>query len=313
MVYKGSALRTCIIAACALAMLAICATQLPRMSRTWPGQRMFLQRTHGRSVNKRLHISNQLFYTHMNLVSDYYCTRRLTCMPDQCVPMPTLPPTVFKERLQGIHIQFWGDSVSAQMECDLRSAVCEAGVPAFNLSDTGSIFPTINSSSEYVQVGCPWSCLDKDTSTSDRLLTQAKLATHIVINIGNHYQNNVTHLVRDLSKLEKILSKASHATVIVRSQSMTHFPTPTGAYDPSRKKVFQKMKCRRAPIPTSLDALEKELRSFTQLVNATFLDVTGLSDDYRHHPDVVDQLDCLHVCQTCPVLRSWNSLLLSKI
>merc|ERR1712193_169840 len=80
----------------------------------------------------------------------------MTCQV--CVPVPTLSPEQFILSMAGKHLQFWGDSVTAQAECDLRTALLEGGQHCVNETHKGAECPSINASSSYLKTGCPWGC-----------------------------------------------------------------------------------------------------------------------------------------------------------
>jgi len=66
--------------------------------------------------------------------------------------------------------------------------------------------------------------------------------------------------------------------------------------------------------------LQQDTRVQARGARVLYLDVGGLSDYSTMHPTTQGskeqakyKLDCLHVCETCGVLRSWNSLLASLL
>ena len=56
------------------------------------------------------------------------------------------------------------------------------------------------------------------------------------------------------------------------------------------------------------------LRELAKNVNAAFLDIYHLSDKHDQHVRRTspNTTDCRHFCQSCPILRTWNSLFIHE-
>ena len=138
------------------------------------------------------------------------CVRDMQCSARTCRPLAILPPATFVAAMRNHHVQFWGDSVSAQLECDLRDRLLRAVGQHQGVTDYHSlgIYPTLNASVSYLAVGCPWGCRRMNNmsvempreharellplrAVSDKKLLSwhASRATHIVFNIGAHYED----------------------------------------------------------------------------------------------------------------------------
>ena len=241
-----------------------------------------------------------------------------------------MPPAEILEVMRGKHLQFWGDSTSAQMECDLRGALDRVAspTPLNNASrywrSLGSSYERGAFSSSYHRVGCPWYCKRDGSEEQPQaaLVARARRATVVVFNIGEHYRNFTERMPSAIRHFAAALAQTD-ATVVIRSSSTTHFPTETGEF--SGRSVGQ---CApRAPravgavSPSWADAYLRQMQAL--LVNHSrpvlYLDVRQASDDHTQHPKYRDGLpfsgDCLHFCQDCRsgVLRAWNSALLSRL
>ena len=146
--------------------------------------------------------------------------------------MPVLNASVFAAEMRGVRLQFWGDSVSAQMECDFRGALWQAGVEATGaqVTNMGADYSSLNASVDYVQIGCPWACGGAVGRNLSQLESHARAATHIVFNIGEHYRDSTEkHLIDDIAVFDRVLSN-TNAQLVVRSPNPTHFATSTGKF-----------------------------------------------------------------------------------
>lgn len=239
--------------------------------------------------------------------------------------------------MRGKRVQFWGDSTSAQMECDLRAALDEVGtpVPINNASrywrSLGSRYPDDGASSYYQRIGCPWYCDERDGSMQPQkviaLLPRARDATHVIFNIGAHYQNySDAVLSKTIHLFAAALRQLRDVTVAIRSPSITHFRATTGEY--SATAVATKAPCvqhdRQIAEQPHAARLDAHMRKFQALLTnhskpVIYLDIRELSDDATQHPKRKDGQpwvgDCLHYCQDCRhgVLRAWNSLMLQRL
>ena len=244
--------------------------------------------------------------------------------------MPTMPPAAMLEVMRGKHVQFWGDSTSAQMECDLRGALdrVAAPPPLNNASrywrSLGSSYARGAFSSSYHRVGCPWHCA-RDGSEEQRqaaLVARGRRATHVVFNLGEHYRKNHTERMPSAIRHFAAALAQLDATIVIRSSSVTHFPTATGEFSDRSGAIGQ---CAPRAVGTAprpwADVYLRQMQAL--LANHSrpvlYLDVRQASDDYTQHPKYKDGQpfsgDCLHFCQDCVsgVLRAWNSALLGRL
>ena len=72
------------------------------------------------------------------------CSRQMNCDESEY----TVHPLPIPQLNVSTTIQYWDDSIQAQLECDLRQWVYDA--------PSGT--PWVQVQSSYVQVGCPWNC-----------------------------------------------------------------------------------------------------------------------------------------------------------
>ena len=260
-----------------------------------------------------------------------------TCASSHAV----LPQSTFIAAVRNKRIQFWGDSVSSQMECDFRFALNELIEPVPNgpcrVKRCGAAYPALNASVEYWDTGCPYSCMYnkydgsiQETETVDELLQRAKSATHVVFNLGGHYEGYDTanrswvryaspqifhrtlgHFWTVLSRLQKGGTK-----VILRSTSHTHFSTKDGYMDVTSFRMPKHHRsdptrnwCVPSPPSQTLHFTEVEMRKLARALGSPYFDVLGLSDDASMHPDFHGargkgparpfKEDCRHFCQNC--------------
>ena len=254
------------------------------------------------------------------------CSRDMRCKdPRTCQRLPILPDASFAKSVHHRNVLFLGDSVSAQMECDLRGRIRRT-VGASNvrgLSGSSADFPTINASVRYIGIGCPWFCTNQSHEVVPTYFQQhVSSATHIVFNIGAHYEGKHQQLLDKHLQLFAGLLIRSSARLIVRSQSHTHFPTKDGLFQHRGNGSGDGTYCMAHPAPpTQLHVTEVALRNFAARMHAGYLDVLGLSDDANAHPifhatnmthDRVMK-DCRHFCQDCDSFGAWNSLLVASI
>eukprot|EP00308_Calcidiscus_leptoporus_P004912 CAMPEP_0119403160 /NCGR_PEP_ID=MMETSP1334-20130426/143244_1 /TAXON_ID=127549 /ORGANISM="Calcidiscus leptoporus, Strain RCC1130" /LENGTH=265 /DNA_ID=CAMNT_0007427101 /DNA_START=153 /DNA_END=950 /DNA_ORIENTATION=+ len=248
-----------------------------------------------------------------------HCSRNMQCAnPATCRQHAVLTDMEVAARMRNQHLQFWGDSVSALMECDLRERVLRAvGASNARIGRTSGYFPTLNASSSYIRVGCPWTC-------SVGKLRAAPDKTHIIFNIGSHYEADGVyrgfdgqHFANSLRQFEPTLRR-TNARVVIRSQTKTHFPTPFGYFNRTLSanewRTHPPPACMARPPADGLHFTEVEIRRFATRLDADYLDVLGLSDDPNAHPQYHDGkpvFDCRHPCQNCDTLGTWNSALLS--
>lgn len=284
------------------------------------------------------------------LVSKYPwgCSRNMTCDPGVCTAVPTLPDSTIAAVFAGHTVQFIGDSVTAQLECDLRQVLTKTAVHVQALPCDKEVTPIcpdkfsnkvfIDSNGKktkvlFLPVGCPWKpCNVNNTQTAHELdiilngRNGGHNATIVVFNIGAHY-NTAKSLRRVIPLFSEALANSSAKYIVIRSPNTVHFATPTGSYNDSM--VIGRCQAL-SPDSLPLERLhDNTLRKFAGLLQqhalvkargtrVMYMDVLGLSDFPDMHPTMHTGkkgtrvvVDCRHVCQTCKVLRSWTSFLAS--
>lgn len=243
------------------------------------------------------------------------CSRHYQCRNvSRCAPPSDLVHnnSVIAKLAANTHVQFWGNSLMAQAECDFRSALSAVEKPAKE-SPTYGHYKKLGAISEYVQIGCPWHCSfdhhnqSHEALNPDLLLWRAKHATHIVFNIGAHYEarsNIYTSSV--LNYYEHVLRAAMHqykVTVVVRSPTQTHFDNAHGQWSGYDRTSLQ---CRPVQQPQH-PPFYHHMQGLARRLGARFLDLWDASDEYSQHSDIAG--DCLHFCQNCPLMRLWTLML----
>jgi hypothetical protein len=271
--------------------------------------------------------------------------RNYTCDSHFCAPMQTVPPATLAGALRNQRLLFLGDSVTVQLECDLRFAldsVAECWVQPnsycseFHGQCTDEfVYPALNISTRMLGVGCPWHCVQHANGTLEKralqLTTTGVLlsATAVVFSLGNHYEDwRRDAFDASLAQFEAGLRRARLPVAVV-SPSATHFATADGSYHGSTSPTassaahpHERAECRAraagAPRPAHSALQDAGLRRLAgRLPRGRYVDVYKLSDDPRQHarwhtsPDgkVAEVGDCRHFCQNCYMLRAWNTVL----
>ena len=210
-------------------------------------------------------------------------------------------------------ISFWGDSVSAEAECDLRSWALEYNL-LINSTDYSGFIGHRGGTVRYLEVGRPWF----PTLDTERLTREIALATVVVFNIGAHYENGFFSLfVEHLRTFEIIFRNftTNGGLLFIRSPSPTHFATKGGLYENASGPISSCVPRNGFDMPDNIAEQDRLLRELAMRVDATYLDIYYLSDKYDQHVGRTSQntTDCRHFCQRCPILRTWNSLLIHEI
>ena len=182
---------------------------------------------------------------------------------------------------------------------------------------TGAEFPSLNSSVEYIKIGCPWHC---NKTTAHELRSAERLknlvpnrTTHLVFHLGHHY--NATRLKINIQVYEEFLSTLSKSGihVIIRSMNAVHFKTTDGEY---HKNIYiQNINSTICSNKKGVEGprLNTILEQLAERVGGKYFDIYAVSDDRTVHPEFNDgkkTRDCRHVCRNCDMLRTWNSLLI---
>ena len=230
------------------------------------------------------------------------CSRQMLCPKSACafkpMPIPTLNVT--------IAITYWGDSISAQMECDLRQWAHDANAAT-----------RIRSS--HVLMGCPWIC---DLKCGPHLQRDS---THVIVfNVGAHYEDKPIH---QLLGLLHVLTPIARRFVddggifVVRSVSATHFDSPMGMYNYPNGSVVQSGGCvshHCNDVAQIVVEQTEALKNFTNLTGGLYFDIykqscAGLHAEHAttHHGNSI--LDCRHFCSLCSVYRNWNAQLVDLV
>jgi hypothetical protein len=259
-----------------------------------------------------------------------------------------VPPATLAGALRNQRLLFLGDSVMAQLECDLRFALdsvaeCWVQPNSYCSKSHGQcteefVYPALNISTRMLGAGCPWHCVKHANGSVKEeralLLTATDIlpsATAIVFSLGNHYEDRSRDAFdASLAQFEAALRRARLPVAVV-SPSATHFATASGSYHGSTRSTrrassaarpHERAECRtraagaRRPDHSALqDAGLRRLAG--RLPRGRYVDVYNLSDDPRQHarwhtsPDgkVVEVEDCRHFCQNCYMLRAWNTVL----
>lgn len=251
------------------------------------------------------------------------CSRSYYCSPSICttirlsgIDQGVLEDFLFLKSSRSIRIQYWGDSIQAQMECDMRQWMYDHS----DLYDNNLSYSVFTS--DYVQIGCPWrKCVPE--GGWNRLRNLTKEADVVVFNLGAHYEfQDKTFFEEELKRYEQVLVTfvEQGGLLIVRSPSPTHFETPDGLYTPvERNKVLRNAGNRTcSPIqsmPPIVEHQDRNLKAFAERQNATYLDVYGISKErsFEHTEPNKKGIDCKHFCQNCGLFRAWNALAVSKI
>jgi hypothetical protein len=271
----------------------------------------------------------------------------MTCDPGVCTAVPTLPDSTIAAAFAGHTVQFVGDSVTAQFECDLRQVLTKTAVHTQALScdeevtpicpgKHSSVFNDLSGTKTtvlYQKAGCPWACVDSNQTAHQLDITLngrngGHNATTVVFNIGAHYKS-AESLRRVIPYFLEALANSPAKSIVIRSPNIAHFKTPTGSYNASTVKGgCQAHSADSLPLERIHDITLRKLAGALQqhaLVKARgarvkYMDVFGLSDFPHMHPTMHTDgaqtkvlVDCLHECQTCKVLRSWTSLLASLL
>jgi len=277
---------------------------------------------------------------------DVECSRDYYCPPSRCTAPQNLSAQYTLDTLQdGLFgdinrrrtpiiskIQFWGDSLTAQMECDFRQwqhdYVVQQQQQKKHRNTTTKKKNNNNLSIEriqstYVQVGCPWHDCTPKAGWGTALTDMANQADVIVFNIGAHYEFlNATQIEADIFRYEPYLRAFLEAPkkplAIVRSPSPTNFDTPTGLATIEMIHSLQKLKKEQnltrddicaplltAKMPPIVQHQDVLLRGMADRIGAYYHDVYTIS--LHHWKDRrAGVSDCKHYCQSCGIWRAWN-------
>ena len=281
------------------------------------------------------------------------CSRNMTCDPSMCRPVPVLSDEFIGNAFAGHVIQFWGDSITTQFECDARNTlqrtakssesvechvdhrdpslprVCPEYPGATTFTHKNGIHTTVMS----YRVGCPWFCIKGDNAEIATAPELANLVNNrfwntsvVVFNLGAHY--TVESLNATINLLYRAaLSSVSVKHIVIRSPNSVHFNTASGSYNPTEIQP----ECKANMHIVNAAEIQKDaiLRQLAQDLHhdpnvsarVIYLDVMGITDFPTMHPQwhttagkrTRKPHDCLHICQTCDLLASANSLLASML
>jgi len=263
---------------------------------------------------------------------DVDCSREYYCRQSRCTApnvSSAFSLTIMEDYLFGHvsgqsqrrkSIQFWGDSINAQMECDFRQWQHDYLSQQQQYSNKNSSYERIKST--FVQVGCPWRNCTPATGWGAGLTNMARKAHVIVFNIGAHYEFlDAEKIENDIRKYEPYLRAfvhEHHGLVIVRSPSPTHFDTPTGLANREIIRELRKIKLAQnltnndlcAPLsrmPPVIQHQDDMLRAMAHRISAFSEDVYSLSlDHWNDKREDTAASDCKHFCQSCGIWRAWN-------
>ena len=266
---------------------------------------------------------------------DIACTRNFYCNSSNCQPVyikgyaqhsyREIKSKLFDASNRPLKIQFWGDSIQAQVECDMRqwtheNSKCNSTVGYSPEEWSKSCIPT-TVSSEYLQVGCPWYNCTPSIGW-EGLIRRAKTADVIVFNIGAHYEGGIDddslpYQKRDIafdvdidryySVLQTFMTLESKV-LLVRGPSPTHFDTEDGIPDRGIEnatqilnEIWKRNNFQYACVPLRKvpDVIRRQKQGLLSLVNrlkhsnmtdatstVDFLDVYDLTRDrHMEHSD----------------------------
>jgi len=284
------------------------------------------------------------------------CSRIMTCNLSDCSATPALPAKTIAAAFRGNVVQFMGDSITAELECDLRRALASIAVLVQPLpcdkrrtpvcpdkyANTFTDANGVNTTVLFTQVGCPWACVN-NTNATDILELKRRVngvngghnASVTVFNLGAHYTSRESRpsFQTTLDAFREVLADSSSRVIVIRSPNTVHFPTKSGDFDKEeyeRTKLTKRCQAHLSILTKERQQdlvlrkmaadLQQDTRVQARGARVLYLDVGGLSDYSTMHPTTHGSkerskyvLDCLHVCETCGVLRSWNSLLASLL
>lgn len=282
---------------------------------------------------------------------DVKCSRKFYCNPASCQPVYIkgytkhsyidIEQKFFRSNdnsNQTINIQYWGDSTSATMECDMRQWIHEIE----STNNTSANFTAATITTNYRMIGCPWWNCTPDVNWGG-LPWFAENADVIIFNIGAHYElgKNDESLIfekrasafdidmdRYYAVLQQVLAMEGKM-VLIRGPSPTHFDTEDGIIEENMLSEMWKGEYEYScvplrKIPAVIQRQEHGLKFLTDRLKHSNKTATSSTVDYldvyeltrgRHmeHTDNGMKLDCKHYCQNCGILRAWNALLVDYI
>jgi hypothetical protein len=286
------------------------------------------------------------------------CSRGFYCNISSCAPLQLRSPTVShsyqdmisylsgKNRTassRNLRIQYWGDSIQATMECDMRQWLLEIEWLLESTSSLESSPVNISAtiSSGYIKIGCPWHC-DPPQEYWEDLKLSYNTTDVLVFNIGSHYEEfgNIESIFRNeiLERYYEILHSflmLEKKILLIRGPSATHFDTENGLANETQRESLTQMfddsnstyaycsPLRKVPDVVSaqeqvLSMLVDRLQSSvarSKSSSVAYMDVYEMTKDrYSEHTTIrLKPLDCKHFCQNCGVLRTWNAMVVDYL
>lgn len=291
-------------------------------------------------------------------VLNVLCSRGFYCNASSFAPLQIHAPTVSHSHqdmisfLAGknkttnsshnLRIQYWGDSIQATMECDMRQWLLEIqGLLESSESLESSpvnISATIISSS-YLKIGCPWHC-DPAKEYWENLKLSYNATDVLVFNIGSHYELGDESTFRDeiLKRYYDILHSflmLEKKILLVRGPSATHFDTENGLANETQRESLTQMfddsnstYAYCSPLRKIPDVVLAQERVLSILVDrlqssdarspsssVAYMDVYEMTKDrHTEHTTIsLKPLDCKYFCMNCGVLRAWNALVVDYL
>ncbi len=280
---------------------------------------------------------------HVNLNSTMpcECSRRFSCIrPLQpCLASHHVPALAhIGAILENQTLVFIGDSITDEESCNMRCLLAPAFLKATPPRWTPLVFfkmphnPRIHWEYHfqrgirvaYFELGFP------KVKRPDRWkLTRAMLqyADIVSMNIGSHFGIGTEHGPLELAAELQGFGAAFHSLqqfhhkrvpqLYVRLQNPAHFarPSPDGFFQAQLRHVNST--CVPRPDVNFRSDFRFVLQmDFARRFGGIPIDVTDESNDPSHHPGFQQNTglpDCLHVCETGPLLTLWNSRLLQQI
>ena len=298
------------------------------------------------------------------------CSRGFYCETDVCMPIYIRKPSYTSHSYQEIQsflignesitatptsplsypvrIQYWGDSIQATMECDMRQWLHEIDL----LSPPIDV---VRWASSFLVAGCPWHC-NPPEDYWENLINSTRKHDVIVFNLGSHYEqsypNDLGYSIGNTSVSDDIESvfraeifqryfdilqsfvSLERKILLVRGPSPTHFDTHDGLANTTQRQTllqwyqenatyeyctaFQKtpdiVKAQEDILHELVDRLQSS-NTTSPSSRVAYIDVYDISKGrHSEHTTIPKEpLDCKHFCQNCGLLRAWNSLVMDYL
>lgn len=245
--------------------------------------------------------------------------------PPKLVDQQILHPKQIIEKLKGMKIVFFGDSVIRQEECNFRCFLSEFYL-GYEVSPWSDIFLTdrppayhtpritnlyhYNVSISFFTAG-GWALMDPPVGTVEMMENTDLL----YMNLGNHYAttSSLKYALEEFWIAYINISPIKRPRLVIRLQNPAHFHSSTGEYenDQTGKCVIDE----NIPLNHTLSFRYKTIKNFVESKNLTYIDVIQMSDSGLLHPRYHDGKschDCLHYPQDAWILSELNTAMIEK-